>query len=72
VSNLIPTATAKVVLGRGDKAYSNIRIRCGDRDILFDPDQWPSLRDQGDAAYDDAIAVKSQLIEERKKKWKSQ
>lgn len=69
MSKLIPKGDAKVVLGKGDKAYSNIRIRCGDRDVLFDPEHWPGLREELDQAYLEAVSKKNKLIIERTERW---
>jgi len=65
VASFQPKADTHVTRSRAGLDYSNVRIKCGDRAILFDPDHVPDLINQLERAHDEAQATKSRLVKER-------
>lgn len=59
------SASARIFTAKSGKEYANIKIKCGDRSINFDPDCWLDLREEIEAAYTEAISMKMDLITKR-------
>ena len=72
MSGYRPEGSAVVIKSGGGKSYANVKITCGSRAILFDPDHWPDLRAALDQAAEDASAMKQTIVEERTIRYEQQ